>query len=401
MIWCEKQTLAQGKKPALRRLGALRKEPLPSACRSPNKERRMFRTLPIAALAGTIAFAPVAQACTGIQLVAKDGGVIAARTLEFGVDLQSNVLIIPAGTAMTGTLPDGGAGIRYTTKYGIGGANGAGMTAIIDGINDQGLYVGLFYFPGSASYTDATPGNAAHAMAPWEYGTWLLGNFANVEEVKTNFDKVVVVPVVLAMLKQVPGVHFVVHDRNGHAVAIEPTDKKLKLFDNPLGVMTNSPTFDWHMTNLRNYINLKPNDVGHIEIDKVKLGQFGAGSGMHGLPGDFTPPSRFVRAVAFSKSAPPSDAAPQAILQAFHILNDFDIPLGSVRESDEGVMIPEYTTWTAASDLKNLRWYYRTFADQTIRSVDLRAALAAAGGKIRIIPMPSQQPIVDVSTNFK
>ena len=65
------------------------------------------------------------QACTGIQLVAKDGGVIAARTLEFGIEAQSNVLIIPAGTAMTGTLADGGKGIRYTTKYGIGGANGA------------------------------------------------------------------------------------------------------------------------------------------------------------------------------------------------------------------------------------------------------------------------------------
>jgi choloylglycine hydrolase len=361
----------------------------------------MFRNLSIAALAGTIGFAPVAQACTGIQLVAKDGGVIAARTLEFGIDLHSNVLVIPAGTAMTGTRADGATGIRYTTKYGMAGANGEGLTAILDGINDQGLYVGLFYFPGSASYPDATPENAPRAMAPWEYGVWLLGNFATVEEVKANFDKVVVVPVVLAALKQVPGVHFVVHDRNGHAVTIEPTDRKLKLFDNPLGVMTNSPTFDWHMTNLRNYINLKPNDVGQIEIGKVKLGQFGAGSGMHGLPGDFTPPSRFVRAVAFSKTAPPSDTATQSVAQAFHILNDFDIPLGAVRESDEGTMIPEYTTWTAASDLKNLRWYFRTFADQSIRSVDLKAALAAAQGKMRIIPMASEQPITDVSTNFK
>jgi choloylglycine hydrolase len=365
------------------------------------KEHPMFRTLPITALAAAVAFAPVAQACTGIQLVAKDGGVVAARTLEFGVDLQSNVLVIPVGTAMTGTLPNGGKGIQYTTKYGMAGANGEGLTAILDGINDQGLYVGLFYFPGSASYPGVTPETAGRAMAPWEYGAWLLGNFATVEEVKANFDKVVLAPVVLAALKQVPGVHFNVHDRNGHAVAIEPTDNKLKLFDNPLGVMTNSPTFDWHMTNLRNYINLKPNDVGHIDIGKVKLGQFGAGSGMHGLPGDFTPPSRFVRAVAFSKAAPASDTAPQAILQAFHILNGFDIPLGSVRESDEGVTIPEYTTWTGASDLKNLRWYFKTYADQTIRSVDLKAALAAAGGKIRIIPMGSQQPVSDVSTNFK
>ena len=59
------------------------------------------------------------------------------------------------------------------------------------------------------------------------------------------------------------------------------------------------------------------------------------------------------------------------------------------------------TTWTSASDLKNLRWYFRTFADQSIRSVDLKAALAAAQGKIQVIPMASQQPVSDVSTNFK
>ena len=125
----------------------------------------MFGSTPRALLTGiliaALSFAPVVQACTGIQLVAKDGGVIAARTLEFGIDLQSNVLIIPAGTAMTGTLPDGGKGISYTTKYGIGGANGAGQIAILDGINDHGLYVGLFYFPGFASYADATPENSA------------------------------------------------------------------------------------------------------------------------------------------------------------------------------------------------------------------------------------------------
>ena len=77
-----------------------------------------------------------------------------------------NVLVVPAGTALTGTLPDGGKGISYTTKYGFLGANAEGLTAIVDGINDHGLYVGLFYFPDYASYPDATKDNAAHAMAP-------------------------------------------------------------------------------------------------------------------------------------------------------------------------------------------------------------------------------------------
>src|ERR1700759_4588561 len=92
------------------------------------------RSLLVGILAGALTFAPVAQACTGIRLVAKDGGVVAARTLEFGVDLHSDVLVVPAGTALTGTLPDSGKGISYTTKHGFLGANAEGMTAIVDGI---------------------------------------------------------------------------------------------------------------------------------------------------------------------------------------------------------------------------------------------------------------------------
>jgi choloylglycine hydrolase len=361
----------------------------------------VLRSMIVGILTAALSFAPVAQACTGIRLIAKDGGVIAARSLEFGFDLHSDVMVVPAGTTLTSTLPDGGKGISYKTQYGFLGANAEGMTAIVDGINEAGLYVGLFYFPGYASYSDATKDNAARAMPPHEYANWLLGNFATVEEVKANFDKVVLVPVVVEAIEEVAPVHFVVHDRAGKSVVIEPLNKSLKIYDNPLGVVTNSPTFDWHMTNLRNYVNLTATNVPPIDLGGVKLAQFGQGSGLRGLPGDFTPPSRFVRAVAFSQSAIRSNTAAQAVLQAFHILNNFDIPYGAVREVDNGQMHAEATTWTSASDLKNLRWYFRTYDDQSIRSVDLAKALAAAQGKIRFIKMEAQQPVSDVSTDFK
>ena len=358
------------------------------------------RSLLVGILVAALSFVPVAQACTGIRLIAKDGGVIAARTLEFGVDLHSNVLVVPAGTTLTGSLPGGGKGISYTTKHGFLGANAEGLTAIVDGLNDQGLYVGLFYFPDYASYADATKENASRAMAPHEYANWLLGNFASVDEVKANFDKVVLVPVVLDAIKQVPPVHFVVQDRSGKAVVIEPINKSLKIYDNPLGVLTNSPSFDWHMTNLRNYVNLTATNLPPLGLGGITLAQFGQGSGLRGLPGDFTPPSRFVRAVAFSQSAIQSATASEAVLQAFHILNNFDIPYGAVRDTAGGQVHAEFTTWTSASDLKNLRWYFRTFGDQSIRSVDLTKALAAAKGQIKQIKMDSKQPVADVSTNF-
>lgn len=361
----------------------------------------MLRSTFVGVLGAAIGLVAAAQACTGIRLTAKDGGVVAARTLEFGFDLHSEVMVVPPGATLTGTLPDGGKGIRYKTKYGFVGANAEGLPAIVDGVNDHGLYVGLFYFPDYASYPDATKDNAARAMAPHEYADWLLGNFANVEEVKANFDKVVLVPVVLDAIKQVAPVHFVVHDRTGKSAVIEPVNKGLKIYDDPLGVVTNSPTFDWQLTNLRNYVNLTVTNVPPLNLGGITLAQFGQGSGLRGLPGDFTPPSRFVRAVAFTQSALPVDTATQAVLQAFHILNNFDIPYGVVRDAQGGQMHAEATTWTSASDLKNLRWYFKTYGDQSIHAVDVKKALAAAHGAIKYITMDSQQPIDDVSTNFK
>ena len=123
-------------------------------------------------------------ACTGISLKAKDGAAIRGRTLEFGFPMQSNVIVIPAGKEMSGTLPDGGKGLVYTSRYAVVGANALNLPVILDGLNDQGLSVGLFYFPNYAKYTDVTPENAKHAIAPHEFGLWVLANFASVDEVK-------------------------------------------------------------------------------------------------------------------------------------------------------------------------------------------------------------------------
>ena len=342
------------------------------------------------------------NACTGIRLVAEDGGVVVGRTMEFGFDVQSNVVVVPAGTELTSSLADKSQGMRYTSKYGMVGANILGMKVIVDGMNEKGLYIGGFYFPGYASYTDPDPKNASRALAPEDYGAWLLANFASVEEVKANFDKAVLVPNPIKEIggESFPG-HFVVHDSTGASVVIEPVDKALKIHDNPIGAMSNSPTFDWHITNLRNYVNLTATNVPPVDIGKIRLTQFGQGTGLRGIPGDFSPPSRFVRAVAYSQLAKKLPTSQETVPQVFHIMNAFDIPVGAVRDVNGDEIHYDYTVWTSASDLKNIRWAFRTYNDQSIRSVDVRAALAGAGGKVKIIEMDSKQPIEDVSTEFK
>jgi choloylglycine hydrolase len=314
------------------------------------------------------------QACTGIMLTADDGTVVHARTMEFAIDIHSDVIVVPRGYSRVGTTPDGKQGLKWKAKYASVGTNGVGFPVLFDGVNEKGLASGLFYFPTSAKYMPYTAADAAKTMAPWELGSWMLENFASVEEVRANIGKVVVPAVVYEGWGFAPEVHFVVQDASGKSIVIEYLEGKLNVFDNPLGVLTNSPAFDWHMANLRNYVNFSMTNMPPVKLGSVTLQPFGQGSGMLGMPGDFTPPSRFVRAVAFSQSVFKPKTGHDAVVEAFHVLNQFDIPKGAAREHEKdehGNILADYTIWTSAIDLKAKRFYFRTYESSQIRMVDL------------------------------
>ncbi len=341
-----------------------------------------------------------APACTGITIKPKDGSVIFARTLEFGMDLKSNILIVPREKEFVGTAPGDKAGLRWKTKYGIVGTNAFELPVIVDGLNEKGLHVGLFYFPGFAKYQDVAAEEFPKALAPWELGSFLLGTCSNVKEAGTAAKSVRVGAVVQKDMGFVPPVHYIVTDASGNSVVLEYIDGELKVYANPFGVMSNSPSFDWHMTNLSNYVTLTDKNIEKIDLAGKEIKGLGQGSGMLGLPGDFTPPSRFVRAVAFSKSALPVEKARDGVLQAFHILNQFDIPKGAARGTEHGKEVSDYTLWTSAADLKNLRYYIRTFENSHIRMVDLKAVDLDAK-EIKTISMKGQEEIEDVSGKAK
>jgi len=336
-------------------------------------KNQMRKTIIVAAAFCSL-LAPTVQACTGIRLIAEDGTVVHARTMEFAIDIHSDVMMIPRGFARTGTTPDGKEGLKWKAKYASVGANGVGLPVLFDGLNEKGLAAGTFYFPTSAGYMPYTAADAGKTIAQWEVGSWILENFANVEEVKAHIGNIVVPGVVFGGWGFAPEAHYIVHDAAGKSIVIEYVGGKLNIHDNPLGVLTNSPAFDWHMTNLRNYVNFSMTNVPPVQLGSIKLLPFGQGSGMLGMPGDFTPPSRFVRAVAFSQSVLPSKTGDDAVLEAFHILNQFDIPKGAAREHEKdehGNILADYTIWTAASDLKAKQYYFRTYENSQIRMVDL------------------------------
>ncbi len=147
------------------------------------------------------------------------------RTLEFGFPPQILVIVVPAGQEFSGQLPDGSKGLTYKTRYGVVGANALGAVAIIDGLNDQGLSIGLFYFPGYAQYAEVTKENASRAPAPQDFGLWVLGNFATVDEVKEAVKDVAVVGghsfPGLGSAKGMPAdAHFFIQDKTGKSIAI-------------------------------------------------------------------------------------------------------------------------------------------------------------------------------------
>lgn len=349
-----------------------------------------------AAICISAANTPPAAACTGIRIEPKDGSVIVARTLEFAADLQTSIIVIPRAMELTGTAPGDKPGLRWKSKYGIVGANMFGLPAILDGFNEKGLAVAIFYFPGYAKYQETTDADIGKTIAPWELPVYLLGNCADVDDAVKALQNIRVGDVFQKNMGETPQLHYLVTDARGRSAVVEYVADGLKVHDNPLGVLTNAPTFDWHVTNLCNYINLSDENVPPKDVAGIRLHSLGQGSGMLGLPGDFTPPSRFVRAVACSQSAIPVATAHEGVLQAFCLLNQFDIPKGEARGVENGRPSTDYTQWTGASDLKNHRYYFRTYDNSRIRMIDLdRVNLDAK--TIKTVSMAGPEVIEDLT----
>lgn len=317
-------------------------------------------------------------ACTGILLNAKDHSSVNGRTLEFGMELDLNLTFIPRSHAFH-VKTTSGNGMSYTSKYAAVGVTCFDYPALIDGINEKGLSAGVFYFSGYASYSKLTRRNQSKALSPIDFCNWILTQFATLQEVKDALESVIITDSIVATgevlkhwgNKQLP-LHFVVYDKSGKSIVIEPLDGRLKVYDNPIGVITNSPTFDWHMTNLNNYVNLTPFSTATHPFGDIKLHPFGLGSGMVGLPGDFTPPSRFVRAAFFSQNAVPVTTSSAAVDLTFHILNQFDIPKGTVRQKEKNGTEDDYTLITTVKNSRTLEYFYRSYADQRVKFIKLR-----------------------------
>ena len=366
--------------------------------------RRLFAGLAALSLAGALAAPLAADACTSMIINAEDGTRIYARTMEWGAsDLHSEMALVPRQTAFASALGGGKTGAAWTSPVGYVGVNAGGLPYATDGMNEAGLTVGVLFFPGFAGYQEIRTDELATTISNVDFANYILGNVRTVEEARAVIPKLRVVKnsdIEKEFGTPLP-LHYVISDPSGASLIVEYMNGELRMFDNKVGVMTNSPSYDWHLLNLRNYANLTPQAAPARSIDGVSLAPFGAGSGMLGLPGDFTPPSRFIRAVAFVNTMAPVKDAADAVNAASRMLNNFDIPKGLVREGTAEDFHLGYTQWSVIGDMTHKVYYYWTMYDRRMRSVDL-SKLDFATGKPSAFPLDPvrTEDVLDMSAGF-
>ena len=345
-----------------------------------------FKKIIAAAFALQMIFMPTSFGCTGIIIKTENGISIPARTMEFGFDVRSKLLAIPRGTTIKFLSSiDGKDGYTMTTKYGFAGMNAVEKNIVVDGVNEAGLYLGCFYFAGFASYEKLTSENQSRAVSSEEFGNFILGSFASINEVIKGLNDVTIVGSFIEDIQGEAPFHYAVTDKSGRSVVIEYTKDGLQIYENTVNAICNNPTYDWHLTNLRNYVNLAPNNAQGCSLNGKNYTPLGEGTGMLGLPGDYTSPSRFVRATAFVNTTLPSQNIEEGIFRAFHLLNAFDIPKGVVRQPTPDGVHTDYTVWTSAVDTKNSVYYYKTYKNQNVRKLVLKDILEKANGKMYVI----------------
>jgi choloylglycine hydrolase len=315
---------------------------------------------PLLSLVCVFATLSASLACTAVDMVARDGTVVAGRTMEWGLDMKWNLVSQPAGTQLALTAPPSLnlPTHNITTKYAIVGVAPGVLpgAALLEGQNSAGLGMSANFLPGFTQYQTVTPQDRNY-VSILSFGTWALGTHASVTDVKTGLQgiKVWFDAAALGTGDTPMTLHVVFTDKVGASLIVEYVGGELRLHDNVAHVLTNAPTYDWHLLNLRNYLNLSTVGVQSTQIGTANVTALGQGGGTIGIPGDYTPPSRFVRAAFMRHNATPPATGADAVQAVGHILNTVDIPLGIAQSRDGGQLVSDFTQFVAIKDLTNNR----------------------------------------------
>lgn len=307
--------------------------------------------------------------CTAVTLRSRQGETFLGRTMDFSYPLDPQLYVMPRGYEWSNALDT----IRIHNRYGyIGVGQDISKITFADGVNEMGLAVAALYFPGYAEYGKYrwVDGATQNSIAAIELVNFLLGICSTVEDAVTTLRSVQLVGVPDSVTNSVAPLHWIVCDRSGRCMTVEQTKDGLHLFNNPVGVLSNSPDFEWHMNNLRNYMRASPEQREKAQWGNLVLTPFGQGGGTEVLPGGYTPPARFVRTVFQKMHVPVPENRESAVVTGFHVLEGVSIPKGVVmtaRGTDD------YTQYTVFLNTMTCEYFVRTYNNLQISTAKLSA----------------------------
>lgn len=307
--------------------------------------------------------------CTAITLKTTDNECFFGRTMDFSYSLDPQLYLMPRDMKKPGSEDSRLFDTQYSS-IGIG-QEVSSRVLFADGVNEAGLSAAALYFPGYAHFTDPKDpvSDPSHKrIAAVELVNVLLGSCRSVEQCAALLKSIVLTSVQDPITNTVAPLHWITADTSGRCMVIEQTKSGLHLWNNPVGVLTNSPGFDWQMTNLRNYGGLSQTPPENPAWDGLKLPPFGQGAGGFGLPGDFTPPSRFVRTVFQKFHIRQPESSGEAVLSGFHILENVSIPKGVV-VTERGT--DDYTQYTAMLNNHTGAYFIKTYNNSGIVTASL------------------------------
>lgn len=344
----------------------------------------------VAGLIGLLAVPSIGQACTSLLYKDAHGLPYAGRTMELPMELPYEVTYFPAGSQLDSAVKNHPE-LKYPTKHAFISVTVPDPITkdlkVVEGINDAGLSFSVLAFASTQGPRDAVEKTKA-VLAAIDLGAWSLGSFQTVAQLKAALEKqpVQVTALLPLHLLKTP-FHYAVHDATGASLVIEFANGKQNVIDNPIGVMTNGPEFQWHQTNLNNYTFLSNKDQSKLTINGVTLQQPDTGIATVALPASNTSVGRFVRAVYYSQFAEKAKNPGDAVFTLSHVMNNFDRPRGITIDdrftsgienmaapgvTGDELYISEYTSWTALSDLSQRKFYVRSYGAINYVDFDLR-----------------------------
>ena len=234
-----------------------------------------------------------------------------------------------------------------------------------DAINEKGLGMAGLNFPGNADYKEIELGKTN--IAPFEFIPYILSQCSNIEETKKLLENINIVKINFSDELPVSPLHWIISDKQ-RSITVECVKDGLKIYDNPVGVLTNNPTFDIQLFNLNNYINLSTEQPINNFSKNLNLETYSRGMGALGLPGDLSSVSRFVKATFTKMNSKSGDTESESISQFFHILESVYQQRGCVHM---GKGQYEITIYSSCCNMDKGIYYYTTYENSQISGIDM------------------------------